>query len=419
MTSTVAWLDADDGQRRRMREAVELFRQEGAVDELGLGRMRDVISERLFPGTSVLWRRARYLLFVPWLFQLLEAGKPPGMGGASPADRAKRLQGQLARELSAWAESKDGSGIDTGGIIGRNKVDVWQTPDMNIWAGLEVWGIRVVPTTITQARREAVERSRFTTDLSAIDSPPDSIWNPRVPPMPEEFPAGASMELEAHEARFLASLLEEPDLAQDPYAERRHDSLLPVLLHAPDKQFEAAKTPLFVGLSGMNEPLANALEMAACFSQAMRAAQLLYVQAVCEARDDDQAHEVLERLKDRWADWQHQAAIDHERLVAWEKNLDRFEEMIAMGNPRIGQRDFGFVRDWANQVVSNSSGLPQSKSAKSLVINRENQVKGAKAKISISGKVGLDIGVDIPVQLTFRWEVVHNVIADIRKGLGK
>ncbi|WP_408647239.1 DUF6361 family protein [Tessaracoccus coleopterorum] len=43
------------------------------MDELGIGQIRDVFSNVLFPGTSVTQTRARYLLLVPWAF--LKAGE--------------------------------------------------------------------------------------------------------------------------------------------------------------------------------------------------------------------------------------------------------------------------------------------------------------------------------------------------------
>ena len=55
-----------------MLQVVDLFREKGTVDELGLGAIRDAFSDQFFPGTSTLQSRTRYWLFVPWLYQRLE-----------------------------------------------------------------------------------------------------------------------------------------------------------------------------------------------------------------------------------------------------------------------------------------------------------------------------------------------------------
>ena len=78
MTNTFAWLDYSAQERKSMLEIVDLFREKGTVDELGLGVIRDAFADQVLPGTSTLQSRARYWLFVPWLYRQLEpSGHPP------------------------------------------------------------------------------------------------------------------------------------------------------------------------------------------------------------------------------------------------------------------------------------------------------------------------------------------------------
>ena len=55
----IAWLDYSQADQRRAREIVAMFSQAESRDELGLGQIRDALSDTLFPGTSVLLTRAR------------------------------------------------------------------------------------------------------------------------------------------------------------------------------------------------------------------------------------------------------------------------------------------------------------------------------------------------------------------------
>ena len=59
----------DASQQRTMQRVLDALAERTAIDELGLGTLRDQISAVLHPGMSVLHTRARYLLFVPWAFQ--------------------------------------------------------------------------------------------------------------------------------------------------------------------------------------------------------------------------------------------------------------------------------------------------------------------------------------------------------------
>ncbi|WP_277213337.1 DUF6361 family protein [Isoptericola croceus] len=52
MVSSFGWLDVDAEQWQQMLEVVDLFRETGTVDDLGVGTIRDAISDPLFPGTS-------------------------------------------------------------------------------------------------------------------------------------------------------------------------------------------------------------------------------------------------------------------------------------------------------------------------------------------------------------------------------
>lgn len=65
MTSLIAWLDASSEDQRRMREIVNLFSERESRDELGIGQVRDTLSDLLWPGTSTLFTRARYFVFIP------------------------------------------------------------------------------------------------------------------------------------------------------------------------------------------------------------------------------------------------------------------------------------------------------------------------------------------------------------------
>lgn len=59
MPSLVAWLDPSSEDQRRMREIVNLFSENGSRDELGIGQVRDALSDTLCPGTSTLLTRVR------------------------------------------------------------------------------------------------------------------------------------------------------------------------------------------------------------------------------------------------------------------------------------------------------------------------------------------------------------------------
>ena len=77
---------------------MDLFNEKEARDELGLGSVRDAISDLLFPGTSTIQTRLRYMMFVPWLYRMVAR-----TGGR--ADQARRLEIQLITALLRGGET--------------------------------------------------------------------------------------------------------------------------------------------------------------------------------------------------------------------------------------------------------------------------------------------------------------------------
>src|SRR5687767_12767631 len=77
VVSSFAWLDFSESDRQKTLDVIDLFREKGTVDELGLGTIRDAIADLLFPGTSTIMTRARYYLLIPWIYLRHEKKKTP------------------------------------------------------------------------------------------------------------------------------------------------------------------------------------------------------------------------------------------------------------------------------------------------------------------------------------------------------
>ena len=100
MAATLTWLDLTVSDRDRMRQVLDLFKEQGTVDEMGLGRLRDALSEALFPGTSTIQTRLRYVLFVPWIYRQLEATFLRCTAGRSNGKRLSSVLAGVALSLS-------------------------------------------------------------------------------------------------------------------------------------------------------------------------------------------------------------------------------------------------------------------------------------------------------------------------------
>lgn len=133
LPSVIGWLDQSEEQQRKMREVIALFAEAGTVDDIGIGIVCDAFSDQLIPGLSTVQTRIRYFLFVPWVYQRLEAER---IRRETNAERkAREWQLDLMESLLRGGA---GEGV-TGRVAGRS---LKQLPSFIYWSGLRSFGIR-------------------------------------------------------------------------------------------------------------------------------------------------------------------------------------------------------------------------------------------------------------------------------------
>lgn len=63
----LGWIDFSKADRDKVLDVINLLQEEGAVDELGIGIIRDWFANIFFLGTSTIQTRAKYFLIVPYV----------------------------------------------------------------------------------------------------------------------------------------------------------------------------------------------------------------------------------------------------------------------------------------------------------------------------------------------------------------
>ncbi|WP_336595826.1 DUF6361 family protein, partial [Bacteroides acidifaciens] len=117
---------------------MKLLQGQGAIDELGLGRIRDAFSNTMFPGMSVLQTHAKYFLLMPALYAYLEKTRITDVREARSIVRDS--------EIKLTYRLMEGSAKDMVGIIGadmlrRGEGYVKYDPTYVYLAGLETFGL--------------------------------------------------------------------------------------------------------------------------------------------------------------------------------------------------------------------------------------------------------------------------------------
>lgn len=398
MASHVAWLDTSPDDQRRVRELIALFSEKGTLDELGLGQIRDVFSNGLFPGTSTIQTRARYFLLVPWAYQ---SAARHGREGATLRQHADHLQRMLIATLA--------TGPDRLGLIGaQSGVRVKTLPSTIYWNGLLVWGILrrdVSVEGLLAPRTQTAEGDELHARLGGD-------WHPTLPPVPEGFPQvlEGGLSLMAPEASWLR--------------ERILDSVPETLLahlvaseRVPDQD---SRYPwLDPACVAVSDEAAEVLRLAHGFSLVMEGASRLYGVAVAEAYERagfNAVPEAAEQNREAYQTWWGAVGERRHLIESWKH--EEFWRYVLGQNPRITRITQRFVDAWFTAVTKGDAahGLHPTSRLRDLVEQREREVKKGQARLANPKLLEL-WGGGSAGGLNYRWPTVRRIVTDIQEGM--
>ncbi|MDO8144515.1 DUF6361 family protein [Isoptericola sp. 178] len=394
MVSSFGWLDVDAQQRQKMLEVVDLFREQGTVDDLGVGTIRDAISDLLFPGTSVLHTRLRYVLFVPWLMQRAAHKSSPTEMSAE----FRRLEFRLITSLMAGGETQ--------GVIGnRARTNLKQLPSAMYWSALDAWGVRDVATADAYFRRmhdtRALQRrTAATDDPESRAFVPASGIDQHLPPAPDELLNATGLALAPAEEQYLS----------DRIAASTRGSMLAWLVHHPPGELPRRVWDL-EHLDEAPEHLRVAVDHARRYSLAIHGAALLYNLLLAEASEQE---ELVEAYRDALGDWRSELEATR-ALVGWDRA--DFWATVHASNPRVRAVTRAFVDRWLDLIAAHD-GVTDNGEARTLVSTREKSIKGGRARLLNQSALDRWTGASGTGRHDFRWLVARSHLEDLYSARG-
>ena len=399
MPSIFTWLDYSEHERRKMLDVIELFGERVTRDELGLASVRDAFADKLFPGTSTIQTRARYFLFVPWIYQIAE--EKQWKSGVA-AERVRKLEVQL---IHALAKSEEHTGV-----IGiRAKENVRRLASSVYWQGLGTWGVRLFPGSqdeyvrsldVYYARQRAHDQSSREFDGESSRGP-GANWHPAIPSRPHDFPEQASFALSRLEADYLREQI-------------FHHCPASLLAYFVRERISPAVTT-FVWEMNLSLPptLAEWVEHGQNFSDVLHGAALLYNLMLSQLQhwEEQEAHYQTELSA-----WWSTIAARFDALRRWDRQ--RFWSLVGQQNPRVHSRARKFIDGWIDCVLASpdQAAVSEGRSTRNLVQLREQQLKGGLSRLSNlrarelwqagGGAAGAD-------QLYLRWRPTQRFLNDL------
>lgn len=384
--SSLAWIDFDEAERQRALRIMALLDEREGRDELGLGGIRDSIADHLFPGTSTIQTRLRYMLFVPWIMRMLE---DRGLSESQLRSEARGLEVRLADALSAGGERK--------GIIGRDAGPRLQRlPSSVYWSGLGSWRIRTFLGSIDSlfASLPALKR-HSTADPDELSQRRDSVWASTLPDAPADLLQKATFRLTAEEAQFIVDRL----------VNAQPGSLISFLARE-SMEVDCDYIWAHPRLSEFPEFARRLVRHGEIFSQIMHGAALLYNLSLSELRGrDDWTKEYGERI----AAWSEEIGPTIAR--GW--SLGEFWDAVKHPGHSINPAAKRFVTEWLELVAEGRTKISTLPAARRLVEMRERQLKTSQSRYINRSVRDRWTGASGVNRLTFRWSQTKSHLKDL------
>jgi len=368
LTTSFGWIDFSKDQRNKVGAVLNLLKFEGMVDELGLGTVRDILADRMFPGISTIQTKAKYFFYIPyilWDYQLLPPAKK------KKTDPSKFLQDQEYEIMWELAPKyKDGDGVI--GISKKKGDPIARRPSAIYWNGLYTFGL--IDTGGFGA--ESFLRNRTKTnlvdflssqttgdDIAKDDADIDfeNIFRIKVP-YKKGWKDDLSIELTQDEAEIL----------KDHIRSKKAKTLISLLLE-DDKiwevYFSAENFSDFAkAVKTQNIPsfILKEIQLAHDFSELMYGSHLYYNILIQKKKFDN------DYFKADWEVWKN-GVLDN-LMLGLEFNPD---EIFSLGRVNRDETVQFTKRFWEMA----KEGFQNEKSLSKLITNQEFGVKGAKARL--------------------------------------
>jgi Family of unknown function (DUF6361) len=400
MPSTLTWVDYDPADRERANRILIQFQEKDTRDELGLGAIRDSFADTLFPGTTTIQTRMKYMLIVPWVYNYLENRR---ISSTDFAARARRLELSLVEPLLKNFDDSGVFGKVAGGSLKR-------LPSSVYWNGLGMWGLRRITWSQDEYHRYInkiyLRRDAATARSEKDESPQDRIvtWHPKLPKPPEGFPdqlVTLTLDLEPEEASFLL----------DQIQNTQKDSLLAWLAANPKRDVPDCGFPWeHPEFGSFREDHREILKYAEFFSVIMHGASLLYNLMLAEV---DQREKLRDKHLGNLKDWRNRLS----KLSYQEIDLDGLWEVVEGRGHNITWRARNFVTAWCRRVSETKGFVENDNFCRTLVEKREKDLKGPKSRFTNSKARGQWSGYAGTVQMNYRWSNIKRFLSDLYAGL--
>ena len=401
--SSLGWLDFDAAAADRVARLLHALQEPATLDVLGLGSVVNTLSNMLHPGTSYIHTNLRYLMFVPWILQGLEAER------VAPGDFSRRLRHDEARLIDCLRHLGPGQGV-IGYQAGRN---LKRMPSSIYWGALREWGLRRVSLSLGEYAQRAAAMGRYRAardDDGNVTDTSDPIWA-ALPSPPADFLQGKiNFDMRPDEARTLVENIRR----------KQPETLLGSLCAQPYVAADCTY-PWDVPQTDLPPQVAEVLHHARCFSELASGPQHAYNILVARRARQElrwETEEVEQVQLGKLSDWVQLVGSRRNELRSWVDDLPAFWKILRRnrrGPIRHGTRNF--VTTIVELAVDNPEGFENNKDIHQVIRRREIRLKSNRARLGNRAALENWHGSPVGGRHTYRWSIAKAYLGEIATGL--
>ncbi len=408
----IGWIDFSPKDRNRVGSVLDLLRPEGMVDELGLGTVRDSISNQLFPGISTIQTRAKYFFIVPYIlkeYQMLTfSQRKVKTASKYLEEREYEIMWQLAEKYNYT----EGNGVI--GITKHKPEKIIRRPSAIYWNGIHTYNFIDTRGLSSEDYLNQVTRSSLASLLSPKqtdvgekddkDAGYEDMFRIKVPNNPK-WSENLILDLDKYEAEFfvdrIISISKNKLIAELLINERLWKHFLKTE-NFMDFVKSAAKIT-FSKQSASAFDLKDSIILAHDFSELMYGAHIAYNYLL--------QRKVFNKdyFEEEWKNWLQNI---HVRMIDYQ-SFDPDNLFVLPSNTR--DTTIQFIKKWWMFAKDNFNNLTERDN---LIILQEAIVKGPKARLRWNKvddvKEGNWIGLNY---FDYRFNQVKTILRDIKTGL--
>ncbi len=406
----LGWVDFSKADREKVLDVMNQLqeKEKRAVDEIGIGLIRDAFANYFFPGTSTVQTRAKYFIIVPYILQEAISGKYGNQVSSilqKIDDKEKECGCLLYQKSRDKGINPIGEGIIGARVLPQNWVA--RRPSNIYWNGIRTYhifeqGDLTIPDMVrlsvvmrSQSKPDKLGNRRDDADEGEKDDS-DAGRNESIHffDLPEtidpDWRSHLDIALTETEASFLRTKIERSV----------KDTLLAYILrHNIDLKKYGEFEQLYADLKDdVPAEMADIMKLACDFNRLVFAARVRYNMILSRGKNEEALSE-----------WDQ-----IESNIAWYTNVDLESVLAFLGRPDPNLRRFLFNL----QAALRSHDIEK---ADEIIVSRESELKTTRAKLCHAEDNKGDNWADNWVggrYLDYRFDVAKRIVSDIYDGEG-